>query len=113
MSSGIFSIARSALIAHQQVLTTIGQNIANAETPGYSRQEAVLSPNTPVRLQYGMVGTGVNVVTVIRKRDVLLDEGFRQASGQAGESELRHATLSSIEDVFGEPTDAGLSNSLD
>ncbi|MEO7362832.1 MAG: flagellar hook-associated protein FlgK [Gemmatimonadaceae bacterium] len=113
MASGLFSISRSALIAHQQVMATIGQNIANAETPGYSRQEAVLSPNMPVRMSYGMVGTGVHVETIIRKRDVLLDEGFRQASGQAGEAELRHATLSNIEDVLGEPTDAGLTNALD
>ncbi|MEO7359015.1 MAG: flagellar basal body protein, partial [Gemmatimonadaceae bacterium] len=76
MASGLFSISRSALIAHQQVMATIGQNIANAETPGYSRQEAVLSPNMPVRMSYGMVGTGVHVETIIRKRDVLLDEGF-------------------------------------
>lgn len=113
MPSGLFSIARTALLSHQQVLTTIGQNVANAETPGYSRQEAVLNANTPVRMSYGMVGTGVHVETVIRKRDVLLDEGYRQAAGKAGESELRHASLSNIEDILGEPTDAGLTNALD
>jgi flagellar hook-associated protein 1 len=113
MSSGIFSIARSALIAQQQVMQTIGQNIANAETPGYSRQEAVLTTNMPVRMHYGMVGTGVHVETIIRKRDILLDEGFRQASAQASQTELRHSTLSSVEDIFGEPSDAGLSNALD
>ena len=113
MPSGLLSISRSALLAHQQVLTTIGQNIANAETPGYSRQEAVLSANNPVRLSYGMVGTGVHVGTVIRKRDIMLDEGFRQASGQSGEAEVRHGTLSSIEDILGEPTDAGLTNAMD
>lgn len=113
MASGLFSISRSALIAHQQVLQTISNNIANAETPGYSRQEAVLSPNMPIRMPYGMVGTGVSVQTIARKRDMLLDEGYRQASGQAGEADLRHTTLSSIEDIFGEPTDAGLTNALD
>ncbi|MGV3710150.1 MAG: flagellar hook-associated protein FlgK [Gemmatimonas sp.] len=113
MSTGLFSISRSALLTHQRALATIGQNIANAETPGYSRQEAVLVANDPVRMSFGMVGTGVHVQNVIRKRDILLDEGFRQASGQAGESELRHATLSNIEQIFGEPTDAGLTNALD
>jgi len=113
MASGLFSISRSALLAHQQVLQTIGQNIANAETPGYSRQEAVLSANNPVRMSYGMVGTGVHVGAIIRKRDIMLDEGYRQASGQSGEAELRHGTLSAVEDIFGEPTDAGLTNALD
>lgn len=113
MSSGIFSISRSALLTYQTALQTIGQNVANAETPGYSRQEAILSANTPVRMPYGMVGTGVHVSAIIRKRDVMLDEGFRQASSQAGEAELRQGTLSSIENIFGEPSDAGLSNALD
>ena len=113
MSSGLFSISRSALLAHQQSLQTIAHNIANAETPGYSRQEAILSPNTPTRFSYGMVGTGVHVQTVVRKRDILLDEGFRSASGQLGESSVRRDTLSAVENVFGEPSDTGLTNALD
>ena len=89
MASGLFSISRSALLAHQQVLQTIGQNIANAETPGYSRQESVLSANNPNRMSYGMVGTGVSVTAIVRKREVMLDEGYRQASGQAAEAVRR------------------------
>lgn len=113
MASGLFSISRSALLAHQQTLQTIGHNIANAETPGYSRQEAVLNATTPTRMSYGMVGTGVRVETIVRKRDVLLDEGFRTASGKAGESTVRKDTLGAIENVFGEPSDTGLTSALD
>ena len=113
MPSGLFGIARSALLTHQQVLQTVAHNIANAETPGYSRQEAVLSSNMPTRLSYGLVGTGVQVQTIVRKRDILLDEGFRSASGQSGEAELRRDTLSAVENIFGEPSDAGLTSALD
>lgn len=113
MSTGLFSIARSAIMTHQTALQTISQNIANAETPGYSRQEAQLMANTPVRLAYGNVGTGVHVETIIRKRDILLDETFRSAAGQSGEMELRGSLLGQMEGVFGEPTDAGMSNALD
>ena len=94
-------------------MQTISQNIANAETPGYSRQEAQLVANTPVKLPFGMVGTGVSVSTIIRKRDMLLDETFRAAEVQTGEMELRGNLLSQMEGVFGEPTDAGMSNALD
>ncbi|MBC8087007.1 MAG: flagellar hook-associated protein FlgK [Phycisphaerae bacterium] len=113
MASGLFGISRSALITHQQVLQTIGHNIANAETPGYSRQEAVLSPNVATRMSYGMVGTGVHVQTIVRKRDILLDDGFRAANGQSGEADLRRDSLTAIENVFGEPSDAGLTSALD
>ena len=113
MSFGLFGIARTALLTHQTALQTISHNIANAETPGYSRQEAVLATNTPVRLPNGIVGTGVHVDTIARRRDIMLDDTFRAASGQAGDTELRGTLLSQMEGIFGEPTDAGMSNALD
>ncbi|MCA2989698.1 flagellar hook-associated protein FlgK [Gemmatimonas sp.] len=113
MNTGLLSIARSALVAHQTALQTIAQNVANAETPGYSRQEAVLTANTPLRMPYGNVGTGVNVSTVVRKRDILLDESFRTANGQAGDAGMRRDLMQELEAVFGEPSDAGMTNALD
>lgn len=113
MSSGLFSIARSALLTHQTALQTISQNVANAETPGYSRQEAVLSANTPVRFPFGSVGTGVSVATIARKRDVLLDVSFRSANTLSGDASMRRDLLSQLESVFGEPSEAGMANALD
>lgn len=113
MSSSLFSIARTALITQQRVLDTVGQNIANAETPGYSRQEAVLSAATPIWLQSGMVGTGVQVSRLERKRDILLDDTYRTANGTAGETTMRRDTLTEVQNIFGEPTDAGMSSALD
>lgn len=113
MTTGLFSIARSALVTHQTALQTIAHNIANAETPGYSRQEALLEANTPVRLSYGHVGTGVSVHTIIRKRDTLLDDSFRSSNGSLGSAESREQSLAALESIFGEPTDAGMSSALD
>ena len=113
MSAGIFSIARTALLTHQVSLQTISQNIANAETPGYSRQEAQLVANTPVRFPYGVLGTGVNVAAIIRHRDILLDDGYRSSSASLGNAETRRESLSRVEQVFGEPSDLGMSNALD
>jgi flagellar hook-associated protein 1 FlgK len=113
MNSGLFSIARSALLTHQTALQTISQNVANAETPGYSRQEALLTANTPVRMPFGSVGTGVNVQSIVRRRDVLLDDSFRSANTLAGDASMRRDLLQQIESVFGEPSDAGMANALD
>jgi len=113
MSSSLLSIARTALLTHQTALQTISQNIANAETPGYSRQEAVLAANVPVRMPYGNVGTGVQVATIIRKRDLLLDDSFRSASTLAGNAEMRRDLMGQVESVFGEPSDAGMASALD
>jgi flagellar hook-associated protein 1 FlgK len=113
MSSGLLSIARTALLTHQSALQTISQNIANAETPGYSRQEALLVANTPVAMPYGSMGTGVHVETIIRKRDLLLDDSFRSANSLAGNAEMRRSLMSQVEGVFGEPSDEGMSSALD
>jgi flagellar hook-associated protein 1 FlgK len=113
MSTGLFSIARGALLTHQTSLQTISQNIANAETPGYSRQEAQLVANTPVQMPFGNIGTGVHVETIIRKRNLLLDENYREAASLAGEANVKQGIMSHVESIFGEPTDAGMTSALD
>ena len=113
MTTGLFSIARTALLAHQTSLQVVSNNVANAETPGYSRQRPMLSASTPVRMPYGMIGTGVSYDGIERQRDLFLDESFRSASGLLGESTTRRDQLSQVEDIFGEPADAGMAASLD
>jgi flagellar hook-associated protein 1 FlgK len=113
MSTGLFSIARTALLAHQTSLQVVSHNVANAETPGYSRQRPLLSANTPIRMPYGNIGTGVSFNGIERQRDVLLDQSFRTASSLLGESTTRRDLLSQVEGIFGEPADAGMSASLD
>jgi flagellar hook-associated protein 1 FlgK len=113
MSSGLFGIARTALLAHQTSLQVVSQNVANAETPGYSRQRPLLSAATPVRMPYGNIGTGVRFDGIERQRDVLLDRSFRSASTLLGESTYRRDALSQVEEMFGEPSDAGMAAKLD
>ena len=113
MNVGLFSIARSALITQQRVLDTVSQNIANAETPGYSRQEDIVTATNPIQMPWGMMGTGVSATSIVRKRDLLLDDQFRNASGDAGKSDLRRDALTNVQNIFGEPSDSGMSNALD
>ncbi len=57
----ILSIGISALNAFQASLATTGQNVANVNTPGYSRQKVNLESSTPQYAGYGYVGTGVGI----------------------------------------------------
>jgi hypothetical protein len=111
MASGMFGIARTALLTHQTSLQVVSHNVANAETPGYSRQRPMLSASTPVRMPYGNIGTGVRFDGVERQRDVLLDRSFRSASTLLGESSYRRDALSQVEELFGEPSEAGMAAS--
>ncbi|MCU0633260.1 MAG: flagellar hook-associated protein FlgK [Gemmatimonadaceae bacterium] len=113
MSSGLLGIGRTALLTQQRALQVVSQNIANAETPGYSRQEAVLTANTPVRFPWGNLGTGVSIVDIARRRDQLLDTAYRDNEGRAAGADSRRSLLAGIENIFGEPSDRGMSTALD
>lgn len=113
-------VARRALQAQQRSLEVAGHNIANANTPGYSRQRAILEPTRPlggmgwgVDAGAGQLGTGVRVAEIARQRDAFIDAQLRNALQSQGEWELRHDVLSRLELVILEPTDVGLRNELD
>ncbi|MEI6740589.1 MAG: flagellar hook-associated protein FlgK [Gemmatimonadaceae bacterium] len=111
--SSLISVANSALLTQQAALQTISQNIANGQTPGYSRQEAVIASTTSLQTGNGFVGTGVSVQTISRVRDQLLDDAYRTTAGQTGEADARNSLLGQLQAIFGEPSDQGMANALD
>jgi flagellar hook-associated protein 1 FlgK len=109
----ILSIARTAIAAQQTAIQVISQNVANAETEGYSRQRAELVPGIPQRFGFGSLGTGVQVQNVVRLRNTLLDANYRTEASSAEGFGLRRDVLAQVEGIFGEPSDQAMSNSLD
>lgn len=110
---GILSIARSAISAHQTTIQVVSHNVANAETPGYTRQRAMLQENWPAHLPQGILGTGVTVTNVTQIRDTLLDISYRRDSSNAAGFGLRRDLLGQVEQVFHEPSENGLGATLD
>ena len=109
----LLGIARGAILAHQAAVNTTSQNIANAETIGYSRRRVELQASTPLFTPFGNVGSGVQIRDFARIRNSMLDAAYRQeASGAAG-SDMRSELLGRIQDVLGEPSDTGLAATLD
>jgi len=118
MSSTFFGleIAMRSLRAHQRALDVTGHNVANANTPGYTRQRAVLATTEPFPmpaynrpLTTGQLGTGVTVESILRVRDAFLDTQIRKESLSLGEWEAVEGALQQMEVIFNEPSDAGLS----
>jgi flagellar hook-associated protein 1 len=113
MSIGsLLSIARSAIFAHQTAIQVASQNISNAEVEGYSRQNADVEALPPQWFPQYSVGTGVTVRDITRTRDTLLDASYREQAGSAEGYGMRRDLLQQIESVFGEPSDSGLSSTL-
>jgi flagellar hook-associated protein 1 FlgK len=105
--------ATLALQEQQAAIETAAHNIANANVPGYSRQLINLEPNTPLYTPIGAVGTGVVVKDITRVRDTMLDTSFRAQSSSAEGYSTRSDILNSIGQIFGEPSDTGLSHAID
>jgi flagellar hook-associated protein 1 FlgK len=106
-------LAANALRANQIGLQVVGQNIANADTPGYIREEAVLVPAPPQRIGKLLLGTGVEVQAVVQKIDQFLEERFRRSVSDRVDAETQESTYLQLEAVIGELGDADLSTAMD
>ncbi len=103
-------IGRRALLAHQGALQTIGHNIANVNTPGYTRQRINLSATFPEDSLYGKLGTGVGVNDIRHVRDLFLGEQLRQETKSFGQWSYKEKIVSQVEQIFSEPQDNSLSD---
>jgi flagellar hook-associated protein 1 FlgK len=113
--------ALSGLEAAQAAIDTTGQNISNASTPGYSRQEVnltersadtitALSSNTGDGSQ---LGTGVDITSITRIRDTFLDSQYRSQNSQTSADNTNTTILGQAQAALNEPTSSGLSAVMD
>lgn len=107
--------AVKALRAHQLAVDIAAHNIANANTPGYSRQRVLLRPlgyDAPDTWGGGLLGRpglGVDASDVHRVRDVFLDYQQRNAISQREQAKAQASVLERAELIFNDPSDEGLS----
>jgi flagellar hook-associated protein 1 FlgK len=109
----ILDIARQALQAHQSAMNTASNNIANVNTPGYSRQRINLSSSKSVQTQNGPLGTGVRVDGVERIRDAFIDKQLLNERPSMHQFRFESEALHFIEEIFNEPSDFGLTRKLE
>ena len=101
-----------ALNAARLGMQTSGNNIANANTLGYSRQRVLLSSSLPYTIAGGhQIGNGVDVSRIDRLFDDGLERRLQSQVSLLGAAELDQSRLAEIEGILGEP-DGGLSDTL-
>ncbi len=108
----LFDIGKTALLANQTALYITNHNIANVNTPGFSRQEAILEIASPVALRGGYLGRGVTVAGIKRYYDRFIQSQLLGQHQNYGRSLSIHNTLGQIEQVFNEAKNMGLSTPL-
>jgi len=112
--------ALSGLIAEQTALDIAGNNIANADTEGYSRETVLLEPNAPIPIpsisaQTGMgaqLGAGVSVTTITRIRNEYLDAQYRTQNSALSAATTKSEVLEQAQSAFNEPSSAGIASQL-
>lgn len=97
---GLLSVGARAMFANQAALQTIGQNIANANTPGYSRQSVVLTSSPGQYTGAGFFGRGVDVKTVERSHNDFLTKEAASSKSTASADATRAEQLARMEKVF-------------
>ena len=111
--NNILGVARGAIAAQQTAVQVASNNIANANTEGYTRQRVQMRPGQPIDTALGPAATGVRIAAYERMRDPLLDVSFRRDQGKSAASDMRRDLMREIEGVYGEPSDTGLGATMD
>ncbi len=114
-----FQAARSGLVASQKALDIVGNNVANINTEGYTRQRVDLismsASGVASRYAVGnttLAGQGVYISGVRQIRDPYLDARYREQSAYLGNLETVVAAYNDMENLFDDVTSAGLQDAM-
>jgi len=111
MGNGLFGASLSGMSAAQFGLTTTEHNIANAGTPGYTRQVVDVTTRNAQQTGAGFIGQGVNVTGVRRIYDQFLSTQLLQEQAQASYLTSYHTSLRQIDNLIADPA-AGASPAM-
>lgn len=110
--SSLLSIGRSALSVSQTALQVTGNNIANVDTEGYSKQSVVIKDATYVSGAAGQLGSGVVAQEVVRSHDQFIEAQYLQRGTARDRFQTLYAGLSSMQNLVNESNSKGFNASL-
>jgi len=109
---GLLSTGTSALLTQQRAINVTGNNIANVNTPGYSRQKVNLETSIPVQSSLGLMSFGVTATGIERVYDRFIGVQLTNANASLGRWEAQQSMLDRVEVVFDESNGYGLNQAL-
>ena len=112
MSNYAILNAGIALLTQQRAIDVTGHNIANVNTPGYSRQRVNMETNEPVSSLPGQIGTGVRAAEIQRIYDRFLGAQINDENQNLGSWEAQRSSLERVEINFDESSGYGLNRAM-
>ena len=117
--SGI-ELGKRSIMANTDAITTAGHNISNANTEGYSRQRVQIKEFSPlynpdlIRPERpGMIGQGVDVQSINRIRDEMLDQRIAAQANVETYWDTRSKYYMMLEQIYNEPYDVSIRSNMD
>jgi len=98
--SSALNLGKTSLLANQKALEVTGNNIANINTPGYSREVPVFGEHPSLMIDGIMVGSGSYVSQVKREHDVFLARQLQEKNTSLGEEAGKSTPLAEIENIM-------------
>ena len=109
---GVLDVASRGLMVAQQGVRNTSNNIANVNTPGYSRQRQIVVSSLPVINPNGNFGTGAEQIDVVRIADDLVQAQIVRQNSLLSSVDVQSQGLRAIEEVFNEQQGGGLGSAL-
>jgi flagellar hook-associated protein 1 FlgK len=98
--SSAFSIIAQALDADQQALNVVANNVANANTPGYTKETPDWQENQPLDQNGNLIGQGVTETGATSQRDRVLESRLDQQQQLAASTSSRLTSLNTLQALF-------------
>lgn len=109
---GILNTAKVSILSQQTAIAVTAQNVANANTEGYTRQVAVFEATPPLNTIPGMMGTGVQITEIKRSFDAFINSQINSETVTLGFFKAQKEILDQVEIVFNETSGGGVSKAL-
>ena len=109
--ASIINTGISALNAFKRQMETTGHNIANVNTPGYSRQQVQFTAREGEAIPQGYIGSGVEIASITRSYDAYLSTRVRDYTSSYEEFNVYRNRANQIDNVIADAS-AGIDSSL-
>jgi flagellar hook-associated protein 1 len=109
---GSIQMAGNTLSAMQIGLHIVGNNIANANTPGFIRERVVYTPAPVMRLGKLTLGLGVEIAGIVQNIDRFVEERLRGVGGDRASADIQTEVYRDLESILGELSDTDVSTAL-
>src|SRR5437870_997597 len=113
--AGLFSIldiARLGLQVNQRALQVVSQNLANINTPGFSRQEAIFQETEAINVGGQLLGTGVQIAEIRRLVNTFVEAQINVSQQNTGRLQAQQDAFARLEGIFPDTANQGINSAL-